>query len=193
VGAGLIRFGAFELDLEAEQLRKNGRHVRLQPQPFKLLCLLVAHPGKLVTREQIQAALWTGDTFVDFEQGVNFAIKQVREALNDPAENPVFVQTVPKRGYRFVAPVGVVPVHTDAEPEPASPKPSGEGGPQPQGDGGPQRTDPELDKAVWANIMELRLADERRGRRQRMISIALVLVVIGTAVLTLARGCAPST
>jgi DNA-binding winged helix-turn-helix (wHTH) protein len=189
VGPGLIRFGAFELDLEAGQLLKNGRLVRLQPQPFKLLCLLAGHPGKLLTREQIQAALWTGDTFVDFEQGVNFAIKQVREALNDQAENPVYILTVPKRGYRFVAPVGVVPVQTDGEL--ASPKPEGDGGPKPPGDG-EQRTDPELDKAVWANIMELRLADERRGRRQRMISIALVLMVIATAVLTLARSCAAS-
>ena len=187
---GLIRFGVFELDLEAGQLLKNGRLVRLQPQPFKLLCLLAGHPGKLVTREQIQAALWTGDTFVDFEQGVNFAIKQVREALNDPAENPVFIQTVPKRGYRFVAPVGVVPVQTDAEP--ASLKPSGEGGPKSAGEGGPPLPDPQLDKAVWANIMELRLADERRGRRQRMISIALVLVVVAMAALTLARSCTVS-
>jgi DNA-binding winged helix-turn-helix (wHTH) protein len=179
---GLIRFGVFELDLEAGQLLKNGRLVRLQPQPFKLLCLLAGHPGKLVTREQIQAALWTGDTFVDFEQGVNFAIKQVREALNDPAENPIFIQTVPKRGYRFVAPVGVVPVQTDAEPASLTP-PS---------EGGPPLPDPQLDKAVWANIMELRLADERRGRRQRMISIALVLVVVAMAALTLARSCTVS-
>ena len=103
-----LRFGSFELDTEAEQLTKDGRIVRLQPQPFKLLWLLCSQPGRLLTREEIRSALWTGDTFVDFEQGVNFAIKQVREALNDDAERPVFVQTVPRRGYRFIAPVQLV-------------------------------------------------------------------------------------
>jgi DNA-binding winged helix-turn-helix (wHTH) protein len=83
----VLRFGAFELDLDAERLLKNGRLVRLQPQPFKLLRLLTNQPGKLVTREAIKAALWTDDTFVDFEQGVTFTIKQVREALGDRAEN----------------------------------------------------------------------------------------------------------
>src|SRR5687768_14152844 len=114
-----IRFGAFELDVEEEQLRRNGRAVRMQPQPFKLLCLLAARPGKLVTREEIRAALWKTETFVDYEQGVNFAIKQVRDALGESAEHPVYIQTVPKRGYKFVAPVAsVAPV---AEPAPAPP------------------------------------------------------------------------
>src|SRR5262245_47963222 len=101
----VVRFGSFELDLQAERLLKSGRQVRLQPQPFKLLRLLTSQPGRLVTREEIQAALWTNDTFVDFEQGVNFAIKQVREALGDRAENSIYLETVPKRGYRFLAPV----------------------------------------------------------------------------------------
>ena len=101
----VMYFGAFELDLEAGKLLKNGRIVRLRPQPFRLLSLLVAQPGRLVTREEIQSALWKDDTFVDFEQGVNFAVKQVREALGDRAESSVYIQTVPKRGYRFVAPV----------------------------------------------------------------------------------------
>jgi DNA-binding winged helix-turn-helix (wHTH) protein len=99
--AALLRFGTFELDLEAEQLLKNGRLVHLQPQPFKLLCLLTSQTGKLVTREEIRAALWKDDTFVDFEQGLNFAIKQVREALSDQAEHPVYIQTIPKRGTSF--------------------------------------------------------------------------------------------
>ena len=79
VATGVRRFGSFELDLEAERLLKNGRTIRIQPQPFRLLCLLTNHPGVLVTREEIQAALWAGDTFVDFDQGVNFAVKQVRD------------------------------------------------------------------------------------------------------------------
>ena len=98
------RFGPFELDLDAGQLLKNGRVIRIQPQPFRLLCLLTSRPGALITREEIQASLWAGDTFVDFEQGVNFAVKQVRDALGDRAEDPHYVQTVPKRGYRFLAP-----------------------------------------------------------------------------------------
>src|SRR5512134_1116262 len=104
----VLYFGAFELDLEAGKLMKNGRLVRLQPQPFRLLSLLVSQPGRLVTREEIQSALWKDDTFVDFEQGVNFAVKQVREALGDRPESSIYVETVPKRGYRFLAPV-VIP------------------------------------------------------------------------------------
>ena len=100
----ILRFGVFELDTEAEQLRKNGLMIRLQPQPYRLLKLLAAGAGRVVTRDEIRAALWKGDTFVDFDQGVNFAVKQVREALDDEAERSLYIQTVPKRGYRFVAP-----------------------------------------------------------------------------------------
>lgn len=165
----LLRFGVFELDLEAERLLKNGRLVRLQPQPFKLLCLLTGQQGKLVTREEIQAALWKDDTFVDFEQGVNFAIKQVREALSDQAEHPVYIQTVPKRGYRFLAPVtvGTTPV---PEPQPSP--------------------DSSLDKALWANIAELRLAEESSARKQKVLTAALVVLAIALVVLLLARSCA---
>lgn len=169
--AALIRFGVFELDLEAERLLKNGRLVRLQPQPFKLLCLLTSQPGKLVTREEIQAALWKDDTFVDFEQGVNFAVKQVREALSDQAEHPIYIQTVPKRGYRFLAPVtvggGTTPVQ-EAQPSP----------------------DSNLDKALWANIAELRLAEESSAKKQKMLTVALVAVAVVLVVLLLARSCA---
>lgn len=103
------RFGSFELDLDAERLLKNGRTTRIQPQPFRLLCLLTNRPGVLVTREEIQAALWPGDTFVDFDQGVNHAIRELRAALGDVAESPRFIQTLPRRGYRFIAPVEGVP------------------------------------------------------------------------------------
>ena len=163
--ATLLRFGAFELDRDAEQLLKHSRIVRLQPQPFKLLCLLTRQPGKLVTREEIQTALWKDDTFVDFEQGVNFAIKQVREALGDTAEHAVYIQTVPKRGYRFMAPVTTV----TAQPAP-----------QPQGR---EAGDSELEKALWQNIAELRLADDRRGTHQKLLIAALALVALALAVL----------
>jgi DNA-binding winged helix-turn-helix (wHTH) protein len=153
----VVRFGSFELDLHTERLHKNGRHVRLQPQPFKLLRLLTSHPGKLVTREEIQAALWTNDTFVDFEQGVNFAIKQVREALGDRAENSIYVETVPKRGYRFIA-----PVDTGRE-EPPEPQLTAE---------------PHLQRALWENIVELRLAEERYQRHVRLLTVAVVCLIV---------------
>ena len=100
----IFRFGLFELDSESEQLLKAGCTVKIQQQPYKLLCLLIAQPGKVVSRDEIRAALWPAETFVDYDQGVNFAMKQVREALGDDADHGVYVQTVPKRGYRFVGP-----------------------------------------------------------------------------------------
>src|SRR5687767_12282537 len=114
--ARILRFGMFELDLEAQQLSREGRIVRLQPQPFKLLCLLAENPGKVVSREDIRSALWSGDTFVDFDQGVNFAIRQIRDGLGENAEHPVYIQTVPRRGYRFMAPVTEVTDDDDLEP-----------------------------------------------------------------------------
>src|SRR5436305_1006721 len=109
VDARLLRFGDFELDLEAQQLLKNGRTVRIQPKPFKLLCLLAGQAGRVVTRDEIRLTLWESDTFVDFDQGVNFAIKQVRDAIGEDADHSVFVQTIPKRGYKFVPAVEIVP------------------------------------------------------------------------------------
>jgi DNA-binding winged helix-turn-helix (wHTH) protein len=166
-GSAVRRFGAFELDLEAERLLKNGRTIRIQPQPFRLLCLLTNRPGLLVTREEIQAALWAGDTFVDFDQGVNFAIKQVRDALGDSAEDSLYVQTVPKRGYRFLAPV-------ETGPEPVEPVIAGS-------------MDPYLQKAIWANIVELRLADNRRRQHLTWLAMALGCLAIAVVVLMLIR------
>jgi len=100
---GAVRFGPFELDIRAGHLRKGKAHLRLRPQPFKLLSLLVSRAGQLVTREEIQSQLWDKDTFVDFEQGLNVCIRQIRTALNDTPSAPRFVETVPRRGYRFIA------------------------------------------------------------------------------------------
>ena len=99
------RFGVFEFDAETLELRKNGRLLPVRPQPLTLLALLLDRPGDLVSREQIQSALWPGDTFVDFEQGVNHAIRELRAALGDAADSPRFIQTLPRRGYRFIPPV----------------------------------------------------------------------------------------
>ena len=111
-GPGRLRFGVFEFDLRAGELTKDGRRIRLQGQPIQLLGMLVQKPGKLVTREELHSRLWPGIT-VDFDHGVNKAISKIREALGDSAQNPRFVETVARRGYRFLADVAVI----DASPE----------------------------------------------------------------------------
>ena len=106
VNAGpVLHFGSFEAHLATGELRKNTRTIKLQPQPFKVLALLLERPGELVTREEIRQKVWGAGTFVDFEQGLNFAIKKIREALDDDAERPRYIETLPRRGYRFIAPV----------------------------------------------------------------------------------------
>src|SRR6266404_4834498 len=101
----IIRFGVFEVVLPAGQLRRQGFDVKLQEQPFQVLAVLLDRPGEVVTREDIQKKLWPADTFVDFERGLNRAINKLREALVDDADSPRFIETLPRRGYRFVAPV----------------------------------------------------------------------------------------
>ena len=101
----VVRFGVFELDARSGELRRSGVLVNLQDQPLKVLECLLERPGELVTREALRQRLWPGDTFVDFEQGVNAAVKRLRETLADSAESPRFVETLPRRGYRFIAPV----------------------------------------------------------------------------------------
>jgi Tol biopolymer transport system component/DNA-binding winged helix-turn-helix (wHTH) protein len=101
----VIRFGIFEADLRAGELRRNGAKIRLQEQPFQVLAHLLAKRGELVTREELQSKLWPADTFVDFEHGLNAAVKRLRDALGDSADNPRFIETLARRGYRFIAPV----------------------------------------------------------------------------------------
>src|SRR5580658_6525715 len=101
----LLRFGIFELNLTTEELRKSGTPVKLPPLPFKLLALLASHAGQIVTRQEIQEKLWGAETFVDFEQGVNKCIKQIRAVLSDNADTPLYIETLPRHGYRFLAPV----------------------------------------------------------------------------------------
>ncbi len=119
----IIRFGDFEVDLEAGELRKNGLRIRLQQQPFQILCLLLERPGRLVSRDDLQKLLWPNDTIVEFEHSINAAINRLREALCDSADEPRYVETLPRRGYRFIAPVvgadGVQRVaHGEAVPRP---------------------------------------------------------------------------
>ncbi len=113
----LLRFGVFELDLRAGELRKHGLRVRLQAQPFQVLVILLEHHGEVVTREDLQKKVWPGDTFVDFDHGLNKAINKIRDALGDSAQNSHFVETVARRGYRFLAAVSLEEVTPDRNPE----------------------------------------------------------------------------
>jgi cholera toxin transcriptional activator len=113
-----FRFGLFEADPAAGELRRQGMRIKINAQPFQVLCLLLARPGELLTREEIARELWPGDTFVDFEHGLNSAINRIREALGDSAANPRFVETLARRGYRFIAPVDVVGPEPELQPAP---------------------------------------------------------------------------
>lgn len=122
---GRCRFGLFEFDFRTDELRREGRVVKLSRQPARVLALLLAHPGEVVLREEFRNHLWGDDTFVDFERGLNFCILQVRSALGDSSDNPRFVQTVPRKGYRFIAPVATTSVPPgDLRPHAEPPSPA---------------------------------------------------------------------
>ena len=105
----VLRFGVFEIDVRAGELRKGGVKLKLQEQPFQVLCMLVEHPGAVVTREELRDRLWSADTFVDFDHSVNAAIKRLRDTLGDSADSPRFVETLPRRGYRFIGAIDTQP------------------------------------------------------------------------------------
>src|SRR5215813_7888130 len=105
-GPKVIRFGTFELDVRGGELRKRGARIRLQEQPLRILEMLLARPGQLVTRDELRNRLWPSHTFVDFDHGLNKAINKLREALDDSAESPRFVETIPRRGYRMISEAG---------------------------------------------------------------------------------------
>src|ERR1700746_2783447 len=116
----VVRFGVFEVDLQTAELRKQGVRIRLPSQSFQVLEALLLRPGELVTREELKQKLWPSDTFGDFEHGLNAAVNRVRDALGDSSDNPRFVETLPRRGYRFIAPVDQIESETKkALPEPA--------------------------------------------------------------------------
>jgi DNA-binding winged helix-turn-helix (wHTH) protein len=162
----IITIGDYELDVDAGELRRLGRPIRLQPQPFKLLTLLVSRAGQVVTRDDIRKELWAEDTFVDFDQGANYCIRQIREALRDDAERPVFVATVPKRGYRFIA-----PVHRHGPAE--APRPTG--------------VDTKLMRAVWTNIADIRKQEQRRTRLTIIVSVAAGVVALAVILFLVLR------
>ena len=105
----VVRFGVFEADLRAGDLRKKGTKVKIQDLPFRALGVLLSRPNEVVTREEFRQALWPQDVFVDFDRAISSAIKRLRDALGDPAENPVFIETIERQGYRWIAPTSAVP------------------------------------------------------------------------------------
>lgn len=165
--SGPLCFGEFELDVAAGELRRNSRRLKLQPQPYKLLVLLVKRAGALVTRDEIRGELWPEGTFVDFDQSVNFTVKQIRDALRDIADRPVYIETVPRRGYRFIAPV---------EAGAAAPR---------RGILKGATTSVYLQKMLWANIAELRLAEERRRKIRRWAAVAVAVLAIACLIVIL--------
>jgi len=109
--SSIARFGLFELDLRAGELRKNGVKIKLQEQSFRILAALLRKPGDVISREELRRELWPSDTFVDFDHSLNAAVKRLRDALDDSAENPRFIETLPRHGYRFIASVAPDPLH----------------------------------------------------------------------------------
>ena len=125
-----LRFGVFDVDLRAGELRKHGVRVRLQEQPFQVLAMLLERPGEVVTREELRSRLWSADTFVDFDHGVNKAINRIRDTIGDSATSPRFIETVARRGYRFIADVAVLEQTGTSVPDPpGADRPSAGAGP----------------------------------------------------------------
>src|SRR5215472_14694104 len=114
----VLRFGTYEIDPHAGELRKGGIRIRVQHQPLKLLEILLEHPGEVVTREDLRSRIWPDQSFGDFDQAVNIAIAKLRGVLGDSADNPRFIETIPRRGYRFIAEVAVLP-RDSGKPRPA--------------------------------------------------------------------------
>jgi Tol biopolymer transport system component/DNA-binding winged helix-turn-helix (wHTH) protein len=182
IGSGRVRFGAYEVDLHTHELWKHGTRVKLVGQPFEILAVLISRAGQLVTREELRTELWPGDTFVDFNHGLNAAVNKLRDALCDSAEDPKYIETLPRRGYRFVAAVEkVTPTRvTDAavalpvEP----PKQQAEPGALPA-------PFPNLIPATTDSSSQATTAIQVKGRGRRWGRLVLVaaLVVVGLWVL----------
>jgi cholera toxin transcriptional activator len=163
----VARFGLFEVDLVSGELRKEGARVRLQEQPFRVLAMLLERPGEMITREEMRTRLWPGDTFVDFDHGLNTAVNKLREALGDAAANPRFVQTVARRGYRFIAPV---------QQNGAAPLAGSEGTPHAESAGVAGRSN--QDPTVPALHPELEVPVPRRGMTRGLFILIQAMYLI---------------
>jgi TolB-like protein/DNA-binding winged helix-turn-helix (wHTH) protein/Tfp pilus assembly protein PilF len=172
-----LRFGRFELDLDNEELRRNGHAVKLQDQPLRVLSLLASQAGRIVRREEIREAVWGPDTFVDFEQGINHCIRQLRQVLGDEADAPRYIETLPRKGYRFIAPIEESPDRGGAEALPPAGA-SGEPGEQPRAAGAPAAAEAGSDPGVTAATAGAR--GPASGRRVAWAS-AVIAIVAGAA------------
>src|SRR5580698_6181092 len=178
----VVRFGTYEVSLQSGEVRKSGLRVRIQQQPMKLLEILLERPGEVVTREELRSRVWSDESFGDFDQAVNIAIGKLRSALGDSAENPRFIETLPKRGYRFIADVSVV----DADAHPKRPESAAADLP-----GQERKTEPE----PKVHGAELARTPKGRLRLALRVIIASALVVSLTIILVVlfrTRGRAPT-
>jgi TolB-like protein/DNA-binding winged helix-turn-helix (wHTH) protein/Flp pilus assembly protein TadD len=162
--SSVVRFGTYEVSLQSGEVRKAGLRIRVQQQPMKLLEILLERPGEVVTREELRSRVWTDESFGDFDQAVNIAIAKLRSALGDSAENPRFIETLPKRGYRFIADVSVV--DTDARPKRGESAAGGVPGPE-------RKTQPG-DKLLDAGLLD---APKRPLWPMRWVIVALALAL----------------
>ena len=168
--ARIVRFGVFEVDLKACELRKQGLRLKLPEQPFQVLVVLLENPGEIITREELRNRLWPGDTFVDFDHGLNNAVMRLREVLGDSSENPRFVETIPRRGYRFIAPV--------VGPGPAFPVPTTDS--EAESGLAPIEATPQLVQRAASEATSQPASIRRRPSTTRLaIWITAILVVVG--------------
>jgi TolB-like protein/DNA-binding winged helix-turn-helix (wHTH) protein/Tfp pilus assembly protein PilF len=165
-----LRFGAYEFDLRSGELRKHGIRIKLQEQPSQILAILLEHRGEMVTREQLQHRLWPSDTFVDFDHSLNTAVMRLREVLSDSSENPRFIETLPRRGYRFLAPVEEKPASVN-EPTPVQ---AGEVGASQTADAKVDLASPPLLPAFPAFAAK----PEKRVQRLRLVTVTLSIFAI---------------
>ncbi len=191
--ASVVRFGTYEVSLQSGEVRKSGLRIRVQQQPLKLLEILLERPGEVVSREELRGRVWTNESFGDFDQALNIAIAKLRTALEDSAENPRFIETLPKRGYRFIADVSVIDIDTSPK------KPKSSAGDLPESQKQEQEREPEKTGAgreIRANGLTIEPAalKSRLWSTQRVIfALALVLGLPILAVLLFrSRGHAPT-
>src|SRR6202158_2385487 len=174
--ARLLRFGVFEVDLTAGELRKNGARIRLQEQPFQVLTALLQNAGQVVTRDELREKIWPADTFVDFDHSLNTAVNKIRESLGDSASSPRFVETLARRGYRFIAPVDSVAaattVSTPAQ-DVAQNSDTRAGAPAPHG-----LNDPAASSADDVLHAELHVPVPRRGLVRALCALIQVMYLI---------------
>ncbi len=164
-----LKFGPFEADVHTHEIWKHGIKIKLVGQPFEILAILLSKPGELVTREELRERLWPGDTFVDFDHGLNAAVNKLREALSDSAETPTYVETLPRRGYRFVSPVDHVTGQsigtvTSSAPDVAMPRLTGQESPVPPRD-------------AYPNPAQLSVAEVQQPRRSWAIFLGIATVL----------------